>query len=87
MKKVIGIIAISAAFTGCANNTYWSKAGATDDSFARDRYQCMQQASYRQESITSITTQRGYTPYYNSNIVQDPSMFNACMASKGYKQV
>ena len=83
MKKIILPIAIlTIVLTGCATN--WSKPGATQQSFSQDKYQCLQQSSYRQETVRQVWTGSSYKPVYDNNIQQDPNLFNTCMMARGY---
>ena len=58
----------------------WNKPGATQDDFAKDRYECLQQA--QQRSAGARISSAGLVA--NDNIVTNGPLFDACMNAHGW---
>jgi hypothetical protein len=67
-----------AALCACAgsNPRHWSKPGATQEQFVRDRSACVGLAELQASSASPVT---GGTGLFQENV------FMACMDSRGYK--
>jgi hypothetical protein len=61
----------------------WTKYGATEDSFAQDRYQCFREARTPYSS-TYVNTYAGAS---SSGTRIDEGMFGACMEARGWRLV
>lgn len=82
-RRIILVLASVVACVGCATPKQWAKDGATQDEFARDRYQCIQESKlpYSQAYVN---------PYYGGSsqgVRFDPTLFQACMEARGYSLV
>ena len=74
----------------CANRpqykTVWSKPNFTQQEFATDKYECMQQSQQRNEYASGAYC----TGYYcqpgsaSSTVSTNMDLFNACMESRGW---
>lgn len=72
---------ISSLFlAGCVTPKY-TKPGATQQEFMRDRYECLRQTQQRQESMTS-----GLGGSYTSTVRPSCSALGSCLAAYGYYQ-
>lgn len=59
----------------------WTKAGATQDMFLKDRYACLQQA--QQPQTGSYVNGYGGSSY--GTMVTNQKLFFSCMEAQGYK--
>jgi hypothetical protein len=83
-KYIVGLI-LSLLLLACAG-TQWVKPGATQESFGRDRYACLQSS---QQQVSGTRAQwdgecncMRQMPF--SEVQTNGTMFDACMNSKGY---
>ena len=83
--RTILLLAAAVAIAGCQQkplpNVRYSKAGATEEQFNKERYECIQQSKVRVGSA-----------YYNAYgggastaVLVDRGTMLSCMAAKGYK--
>lgn len=87
MKRVINWLIVMSlmAIAGCTPAT-WVKAGATQQDFAKDKYDCLQNsqqqvAGTRTRFDSSCNCNRQY-PY--SEVKTNYQLFNSCMNAKGW---
>ena len=66
---------------GCATPRY-TKQGATQDQFMKDRYECLRQTQQRIESANYSYGGGNY----NSTVMPSCSALASCLASRGYYQ-
>jgi hypothetical protein len=83
------LLTISAALTlgvaaGCASPspTLWTKPGANDDEFARDRYTCAQEA----QVPYTRAYQNAYGGAVNQGVKTDVGIFKICLEAHGRRQ-
>jgi hypothetical protein len=58
----------------------WTKAGATEEEFMKDRYECLQQAQQR----VSGAFVNGYGGAASSEVVSNCGVWVSCMGARGY---
>jgi hypothetical protein len=88
VRSLASTVVVAALVGACsAGPTYFYKEGQTDESFNKDKYQCLKenQVPYYQASVT-------YGRYYSgggasSGVTVDPGMAKACMESRGYRKM
>ncbi len=71
------------ASAGCAKHVQyvrWDKSGVTEQQFLNDRYTCLQEA--REQRAGGYANP--YGAQYGSRTVVNMSIFQACMAARGY---
>jgi hypothetical protein len=64
----------------------WDKPGATKQEFAKDKYECMQEAQQTQSGATGAYCS-GYVcvpSQAESKVVTNPTLFSSCMEARGY---
>src|SRR5262245_4348150 len=76
------ILVTLAVMSGCAKKM-WMKDGATQDEFARDRYQCIQESKvpYSQAYVNQ------YFGASSQGVGFNKTLFQACMEAQGYRLV
>ena len=76
------MVALAAVFllAGCGAKHSWIKAGATDEQFERDSYECAAQSTY--------TSRRaglgGGGGFYREGTAVNEDLYRACLRSRGY---
>jgi hypothetical protein len=65
---------------GCARRLRWDKNGVTEQEFLSDRYACLQES--REQRAGGYANP--YGAQYGSGVVVNMSVFQACMAARGY---
>ena len=79
VRVFIGVVLLFAA--GCAEPLAWSKPGGTSEGFAKDRYECFQEAR--------VPYSGAYVnPYYGSSaggIRIDDNLATACLEARGWR--
>jgi predicted aspartyl protease len=84
MKGFVAIIPATLVLFGCAaQTTTWVKPGLTQEEFAKDRYNCMQQSQQRVSS--AFVGQYGGSAV--NHVITNDNLFSACMNSQGYSLV
>lgn len=65
----------------------WHKPNSTQQEFAKDKYDCMQQSQQRQSSAGGgYYIGRDYFPgQAQSSVVMNMGLFDACMEARGYR--
>lgn len=87
MLKAIAAALGAALLAGCSSAALqappmrYAKAGATQDGYLQDRYQCLQQA---REQRSAAAAYEGVGTANSQAVVNGP-MFDACMAARGYR--
>jgi hypothetical protein len=64
----------------------WDKPGATQQEFAKDKYECMQEAQQTRSAATGAYCS-GYVcvpGQAESKVVTNPTLFSSCMEARGY---
>lgn len=75
------ILPVLLATVGC-QAPMWTKPGATQDEFSRDKYACMQEAQ-QPASAAHVNRHGGQA---SSGIATNRDLFTACMNARGYYQ-
>jgi len=77
-----GLVIIIASILLAACQTQWSKAGASQQDFAQDKYQCLQESQQASSSAY-------INPYYGAakgGSVTNRNLYNSCMEARGYRR-
>ncbi len=81
---IIGLMLACAS--GPQTRTVWSRPNATQNEFAKDKYDCMQQSQQRRSASTGAWCYGYYCDPGGSysTVVTNPDLFNACMEARGW---
>lgn len=88
--KTIAVFSVVFVLTGCQHPMVWDKPGATNESFYKDRYACMQTSSAAAPSAPNLMMLSGANPMLlpvDMNQGNRNQLFDACMNSKGYQLI
>lgn len=73
MREWMLVVAIAAALGGCASNTRWVRAGATNADFERDRAVCEFEAAKATAGVTGVV-----------GGLEMANVLQLCMRAKGW---
>jgi hypothetical protein len=88
VRNLAGAVALAALLGACsAGPTYFYKEGQTDESFNKDKYECLKenQVPYSESTVT-------FGRYYSgggssSGVRTDMGMAKVCMEGRGYHKM
>jgi hypothetical protein len=69
------------AVTGCAGPKLWTKAGGTQDEFARDKYDCLNRSAYTGQATYVNTYWGASQPQAYLNV----PLYDWCMEARGWR--
>lgn len=85
MKKTfvgITVFLVANFLLGCASAPRYTKKGATEEQFLKDRYACLQENQQRIETANVDS----FNGNYSSKVMPSCSALASCLAARGYYQ-
>ena len=81
-SRVSAAVAVGLALSACVHQPegIWTKPGASQDDFSKDRYACMQQS----QQPNSVAYFNRYGGGANSSVITNGNLFGACMNASGW---
>lgn len=77
---VLTVALVGTLLAGCAPRL-WAKPGGTQEEFARDKYQCLSEASY----VGQQTYVNTYSGYSQPGAYVNYGLFHSCMEARGWQ--
>ena len=83
--RTLGLLVLAWLLVGCSQALTFSKAGASDEQQARDRYACMQESRVGD----LVGGQQDAVMFHGQNKLAQREanrLFEACMGARGYRK-